>query len=256
MRQATASALRLGDGVGKAEVDLGLGCSVALGLGERLLIERNRFPWADNHRHRAGKADQNRGPGGSRGRRLARLLELSDRAAAVACLAVPVRADEDAPARVLDVAGRREPDCQLGELGGGGARSTCVHALCRLLDDGGDLAARPGRGEPEMASSFLDGRSDLREPSMQGSPARGRLTSRNSRSQQRMGEAQPVSVELENPSGKQLCQPCVEATTECRFHERGGWVGERGDHLRDLERRRAEAVEPLVHELVEVGGDR
>ena len=91
---------------------------------------------------------------------------------------------------------------------------------------------------------------------MQGSSARGRLTSRNSRSQQRMGEAQPVSVELENPSGKQLSQTCVEATTECRFRERGGWVGERGDDLRDPERRRPEAVEALVQELVEAGGDR
>ncbi len=202
MGQAAAPALRLGDGIGKAEVDLGLGCGVALGVGKRLLVERNSFPWADDHRHRAGEADQNRGPSGSRGRRRARLLELSDRVAPVARLAVPFGADEEAPALVLDIARRREPERQLGELGGGRARPARVDALSSLLDHGGDLSARPGRGKPEMTSSFLDGRSDLRESSMQGSPARGRLSSRNSRSQQRMGEAQPVSVELDDPSGK------------------------------------------------------
>ena len=71
-----------------------------------------------------------------------------------------------------------------------------------------------------------------------------------------MGEAQPVSVELEDPSGKRFGQAASKRRPSAASDEEARWVGERGDDLRDLERRRAEAVETLVQELVEVGGDR
>ena len=91
-----------------------------------------------------GQVREDRGPRRPRRSVCKRLLEQGDRATAVACFAEPVGAVEDAPAHVVDIVGRRQPDGQLGQLGCGSGCASCVHALCRLLDDGGDLAARLG----------------------------------------------------------------------------------------------------------------
>ena len=131
--------------VGEVEVDLGLEGRVALSLGERLATELNRLD--------VGRRDPPpRRPGAPRTAARARPGGAASRACSsieiarptVARLPQPVGTDEDAPTRVFEIVGRREPDRQLGQLGGGSGRSPRVRALCRLLDCGGDLTARAG----------------------------------------------------------------------------------------------------------------
>ena len=71
-----------------------------------------------------------------------------------------------------------------------------------------------------------------------------------------MRESETLTVELEDPRVERLGEPGVEPSSECRLHESDGRVGERCDGARDFERRGSEAVEALVQEVVEVGGDR
>src|SRR5688572_18103630 len=92
-----------------------------------------------------------------------RLLEQSDRVLAVACLTEPIRPGEDASLKRLDILGRCEPDCELGEFGSCSGSAASVHTLGRVLDDGCDLAARVIAREGEMPRSLLGVRSDVGE---------------------------------------------------------------------------------------------
>ena len=65
-----------------------------------------------------------------------------------------------------------------------------------------------------------------------------------------------AAVELENPRVERLGEPRLAASAERRFDEHDRRVGERCDRARDLECRVAEAFDPRVQELVEVGGNR
>ena len=76
---------------GEVEVDLRLEGRVALGLGERLAVEVDRPARAVEVRHRVCQVHEDRGPRRPRRSGFKRLLEQSDRAIAVACLAEPDR---------------------------------------------------------------------------------------------------------------------------------------------------------------------
>ena len=89
---------------------------------------------------------------------------------------------------------------------------------------------------------------------MQRPSLRGRLAGNDRRSEQRVSEAQPLAVQLEDPRGQRLVERRVGAAADGRFDERHGRIGECCDDPGDLERRRAEAVEAGVQELVESEG--
>ena len=107
-----------------------------------------------------------------------------------------------------------------------------------------------------MASSFLGGRRDVGEPRVKGPAARGCLACDDCRAKQWMSESHPVDVKLEDPRVERFGEPWIAPRPERGFQERDGRVGQRGDGARDLERRRAEAVDARVQKLVEVRGNR
>jgi hypothetical protein len=169
---------------------------------------------------------------------------------------VTVGREEQTSSCVLDVRGRREPERLLRQLGGrrrrapGGRRPRCV------LENQGDLATRLGCREREVARSFLSVRDDVGEPCVERPPTRRRLSPGDRRSEQRMGESQTLTIELENPRVERPGESWLEAGAERGLNERDGRIGQRRDSARDLERNRAEAVDALVQKLVEVGGNR
>lgn len=157
---------------GKVEMNLRLERSVPSGLGERLLIQTDRPPRISEIRHRVGQARHDRRPRRTLRRGISRLFEESDRTNAVARLPEPVGASEDAPAQVLDVAGRRQTDCKLGQLGNRSGRASTEHALRRPLDNRGDVAVRFGRREREVSGLFLGVGYELGEAGMNRAPLR------------------------------------------------------------------------------------
>ena len=156
-------------------MDLRLEGRVSLSLGERLATEFDRSTRAIQIRHRVGQVHEDRRPRRSRRSGLERLLEQSDRATAVTCLAMSIGAVEDAPAHLVDILERCEPHCQLGQLGCGSGCSPCVHTLCRLLDKRRRSPCPLDSGEPEVARSLLRGWNDLGEPRVQRPTAHRRL---------------------------------------------------------------------------------
>ena len=96
---------------------------IAFNLGQRLAKEADRLARADHEAHRSGQTYQDLGPRRSLRRRLIRVLQLGDRSAAVACVAMPIGTVEDAPARVLAITSRCKPDSKLKKLGRGSCRS-------------------------------------------------------------------------------------------------------------------------------------
>jgi hypothetical protein len=169
---------------------------------------------------------------------------------------VPIRTVENAPARVFDIVGRCEPDCQLCQLGSSSGRSSCVRILGRLLDGSGDLAIRLGRGERKMPRSFLLARHEQREARMERASL-GRSGARGHRgTEEWMRKAETVLVDLENSRLE-----CARQSSRCLaagggLHEAHRRVGERGNDPRNLDSWSLETIKTLVNELFEIHGDR
>ena len=76
-----------------------------------------------------------------------------------------------------------------------------------------------------MPCSFLRGRDERCEPGVQRSPARRRLTGGDRGSEQRVGESQPLAVQLEDPRVERLARAGLAATTPGSASRRGSVVG-------------------------------
>ncbi len=107
-----------------------------------------------------------------------------------------------------------------------------------------------------MAGLFLRRGDELREPRVQRPQARGRLTAADRGSEQRVGEAQALSVQLEDPCCERLGCAGPGPAPDGSLDELHGRVGKRGDGAGNLERCGAEIVEALLQEPAEVGGHR
>ena len=169
---------------------------------------------------------------------------------------VPVGREEETASRIGHVARRCQPERLLRQVGGPGRRAARVSRLRCVLEDRGGRAIRLGRREREVASPFLDGRSGLGKPRVQTVPARRRQAYGDRRSQQRMGESDPLPVQLEDACRDALCQPRLVTGADHRLHERDRRLGERCDRGGDLERVGSDAVQTHAQELVEAGRNR
>jgi hypothetical protein len=74
--------------------------------------------------------------------------------------------------------------------------------------------------------------------------------------EKRMSKAETLSVFLEDPCLERIGEAASGSTTGGGFNQGCRWVCESGNNPRNLEPRRREPVEALVHELVQVRGDR
>ena len=156
-----------------------------------------------------------------------------------------------------DVRRRREPKRLLRQLGGRRRRAAGVRRPRGVLEDRGDLAIGLGRGEREVARSFLGGRDDRRRAvraATGGATGVWRAATADPSSGWVNRRRSPSSSRIRASSAS--ARPASAAATDGGFHEGDGRIGERRDSARDLERRGAEAVEARVQELVEVGGNR
>jgi hypothetical protein len=71
-----------------------------------------------------------------------------------------------------------------------------------------------------------------------------------------MGKAEPIALHLEDPCFECAGEPGLRLDTYGLFDEANGRRGEGSDDARDLDLSGSESIDALVHELVEVGGDR
>ena len=71
-----------------------------------------------------------------------------------------------------------------------------------------------------------------------------------------MGEAQSLSVELENPRAQRLVERSVELRPNDRPDHGGGRLCEGCDDARDLQSSSTERIDPSLEQLVEVERDR
>ena len=94
------------------------------------------------------------------------------------------------------------------------------------------------------------------EASVERASLRGVGPDGDRRGEQRMGEAQPLAVQLHDPGLQCVAEARRGVFVDRRLDEAHGRLGERGHDTRNRERLRAQAVEALVHERVEVGRDR
>ena len=143
----------------------------------------------------------------------------------------------------------------LREVGGRGERPACGRGSGRVLERRRHVVVRFGRREREVARSLLaDDHS--RELGVDRPPARRRLARGDGEAEQRMGEAQALPVELENPRAQRLVERSVEVRPDDRPDDGGGRVCERCDDARDLQGSNTERIDPSLEQLVEVGRDR
>ena len=226
---------------------------VPLRLGERLLVERLGLPWLGL---RSREPDEHPGQLDAACGLRARACEQGRGSGAVADGVVDVGGEEQAPAGIGAGCGRREPECLLGELRGSGGSAAARRRSGGILERGGDLGARLGRGEGEVTGPFLLRGDALREPRVQRPAAKGRLTAADRGAEQRVSEAQALPVQLEDPRCERLVCAGPGLPPGGNLDELHGRVGKRGDHAGNLERRGAEVVEALLQEPAEVGGDR
>jgi hypothetical protein len=117
---------------------------------------------------------------------------------------------------------------------------------------------RIGRGscEGKVARSLLAIGDDFRQPRVERSSCLRRHPRNDAGGQQRVAEADPLSVELQQADGECVSQALLGGLAERCFDKASGRLGQQCDHLGDLARRPLDAVKPLVDELFEVVGKR
>ena len=160
---------------------------------------------------------------------------------------MPVGTVEDRLAHVLDILCGGKPDCQLGQLGRGGGCSSCVHILCRLLDDGGNLAARLGRGKRKMPRSFLSARHARGEAGVKRASLGQRGARDHSGTHERMGEAETIPLDFQDPRLERVGQSGLRPPADGRLDEAHRRIGQQGDDARNLDCGSPEAIEALLN---------
>ena len=107
-----------------------------------------------------------------------------------------------------------------------------------------------------MPHSFLRARSDLREPSVNRPPLRRCGARPDRRAEQRVREAEPLPVDLQDPGVDRAAKAGLGPSAGGRLDRVRHRVGERGNNPRDLERRSPQEIDALVNELFQVRGNR
>jgi hypothetical protein len=128
---------------------------VVLGFGERLVVESDGTAWVGTLRLGASELSQDGGArGAGRGRRQCG-LEQRVCTAHVARLEVSLGGGKNAATRVVDVCVECEPEGLLQELGRGRRRSSFPGTASGVFEHRGDLGARFGRRQREVAGLLL-----------------------------------------------------------------------------------------------------
>ena len=115
---------------------------------------------------------------------------------AVAGETVRLGCREPPPAPRGRIAGRRELPSDLAQLGGGGRRAAPERARRRLVQRGGDARVGAVGGQRQVPRSFLVADDHAGQEGVRIAPPPRRRVLITDRGEQRMGEADPLLVEL------------------------------------------------------------
>ena len=156
---------------------------------------------------------------------------------------------EPAPSACVVVAGRRQQQRLLGELRRSGGRAPPTRPPSGAVERSGNLGARRGGRQGEVASLLLRVRGNGRQPFVERALARADRSAGDRRTQQWMREAQARPVELEDTRSERLLDAVAAAGGALDQLDRR--VGRSRNDPAGLVGFGRQRLQPLEHETLE-----